>query len=482
MLIKFKFSGLITWGRKVGQRWDQMKRSDSIEFLDSAASNKKRHWTPSKIQQSNIASIPNTSQNGRGRRVSRVESLRNLFTRGNSNISFYQLQKSTDNKKCKIKTASSDWVRDKCQEGISDLYEMEENLQNNLKKNDDNANRFQCRRRILSESLYENPTEQQYLIEYLLQHGSLCELSNLNNAEKHLKTLSYDDLYAAVQVLNKKDCLKLLHEQCNNESIAESDNNSRKPPYKPSHPNKVTTKRRHTAYDFANVVNRLRNKEQCTNQSTNDLQGSVDRLYTLLNNFLMLKAEESGYESDSTRNGGGDSPRGSIKSNLSNELKMQSERTHNITTNGFTSFMLPDVLPRSETEKMPFSRQRIICNRREKNSFVKTKDENRKGNMYTLDKSKSTNYTNIANSNNQTTYSSNDLHITSYQMNKTDGNVGSVDKDFKCMRLSKHPTEELGVYVEKSHPLVRSSAFVISFIEPGGVIDRYVVDSAQITS
>lgn len=470
--------GLITWGRKVGQRWDQIKRSDSIEFLDTVTStNKKRHWTPTKLSSGGgnagaVSSVAaNVPQANRSRRVSRVESLRNLFSRGNSSVTLHQLPKvnsDANEKKCSnSRTGSIDWVKDRCQEGISDLYKMEQSLQQHMKKNVENSdNKLKCRRRILSESLRENPLEHQDLIDYILQHSSLSELSNMNNAEKQLKTLSYDDLYATVQELTKKDCFKLLNEQNTNKTA--KNNCLRKPLCKLGHQNKAAAKRRHTAYDFANLVGRIRNKEQRTNASTDDLQCSMDRLYTLLNNFLMLKAEESGYESDSTRNGGGDSPRGSIKSNLSNESQPPRPESQKSTVNGFCRPLLPDVLPRNESEKVHFSRQRVICNRRDKNGLLKAKDDCGKKEIV-HDKSLET--TNGTYSPATYSYDYNDQSGCHY-VRRTESFVKPVDREFKCMRFSKHETEELGVRIEKVDPLSRSSAYVITSIDAGSVMHR----------
>lgn len=75
--------GLSTWSKKVGRKWDQLKRSDSSEFL-SISTSRTGNWSPN-------TSALNTSTekvNGGGgttqrirKRISRVESLRNLFLR-----------------------------------------------------------------------------------------------------------------------------------------------------------------------------------------------------------------------------------------------------------------------------------------------------------------------------------------------------------------------------------------------------------------
>lgn len=476
-------AGLSTWGRKVGRRWDQIKRSDSIEFLDSS---KKRQWTPTKMAPPANGYVPNgvsSQPNGRGKRVSRVESLRNLFTRGASSISFYQLQKNSTtttndaaSKRYPSSQNSNEWLKDRCQEGICDLYEMEETLHKGMRVDNggDASKQHRSRRRVASESLRENPLEQQYLVEYLVQRSSLTELSSLGGAESQLKALSYDDLYAMFKELSAKEGVRWL--PANGSANVEPE--SRKPPVKVGHQNKITAKRRHTTYDFANIVNRIRSKESCggmvaatsttsmttsciSTTATNELDNSVDRLYTLLNNFLMLKAEESGYESDSTRNGGGDSPRGSIKSNLSNELKpTEVQQVDEVSCTPCT----PCVPPLPKMAAAPFTRQRNICNRREKpggmqKGFFLRPTESLKSLLPEESKLCSTVAYQPA------TYLGQEQR---FGHHKTDSN----DREFKCMRFVKTPGDQLGIYVEKVDPSVMSSPYIITSIDPGSVIDR----------
>lgn len=464
----------------MGRRWDQIKRSDSVEFLDSS---KKRQWTPTKMAPPANGCIPNgvpSQPNGRGKRVSRVESLRNLFTRGASSISLYQLQKTNvttakdvSPKRYSSSQNSNEWLKDRCQEGICDLYEMEESLHKGMhvKTGSDASKQHRSRRRIASESLRENPLEQQYLVEYLVQRSSLSELSSVAGAESQLKALSYDDLYAMFKELSAKEGLRW--PQANGGAKVEPE--SRKPPVKVSHQNKITAKRRHTTYDFANIVNRIRSKESrsgmvtatsttsmttscITTSATDELDNSVDRLYTLLNNFLMLKAEESGYESDSTRNGGGDSPRGSIKSNLSNELKPpEVQQVDQVSC-------APCVQALPKMAAAPFTRQRNICNRREKQGgvqkgFFLRPTESLKSLLPEETKLCSTVAYQPATCPGQEQR---------FGYHKTDSN----DREFKCMRFVKTPGEQLGIYVEKVDPTVLSSPYVITSIEPGSVIDR----------
>lgn len=113
----------------------------------------------------------------------------------------------------------------------------------------------------LSTDIEENPLEEQCILEYLICNKKVL---GLEQSIHDLQTLSYDDL------------LKIFNKVTNRATE-----------------NLKTRRRRYTSFGEALMTNK------------ND-----DR------NRVIIKADESGYESDSTRNGG-DSPRGSIKSQSS---------------------------------------------------------------------------------------------------------------------------------------------------------------------
>ncbi|XP_076236868.1 uncharacterized protein LOC143180791 [Calliopsis andreniformis] len=74
--------GISTWGRKVGRRWDQLKRSDSSELL--SVSSRRRRWSPNRKSGGSVTEEKENGANGspelpKPKRISRVESLRNLF-------------------------------------------------------------------------------------------------------------------------------------------------------------------------------------------------------------------------------------------------------------------------------------------------------------------------------------------------------------------------------------------------------------------
>ena len=61
----------------MGRKWEQLKRSDSTELL-AVTPGRRRHWSPNKT-------TPPTHAAAR-RRISRVESLRNLFASRSSKV------------------------------------------------------------------------------------------------------------------------------------------------------------------------------------------------------------------------------------------------------------------------------------------------------------------------------------------------------------------------------------------------------------
>ncbi|XP_012249096.2 uncharacterized protein LOC100742086 isoform X2 [Bombus impatiens] len=72
--------GISTWGRKVGRRWDQLKRSDSSELL--SVSGRRRRWSPNRkggVTDEKENGISGSFELPKPKRISRVESLRNLF-------------------------------------------------------------------------------------------------------------------------------------------------------------------------------------------------------------------------------------------------------------------------------------------------------------------------------------------------------------------------------------------------------------------
>ncbi|XP_034240983.1 mucin-19-like [Thrips palmi] len=375
---KLPRKGLSTWGKRVGQKWDSLKRSDSSELL-AAAPGRRRHWSPHKPA-GGTATSPSTtpSMNGitapRAKRISRVESLRNLFARSEHKYttSAYTAKadraaKAPPRPRLQASPApasaakdNSEWVKEECQRGLADLYEQDSLLLGpGAGRPPPSAPR---RRPPPSQSSHsQDPIA---LLERLLGGGSGSASGAAAGAG--LGALSYDDLLSAVRALaSETDPERLRYaallslwqldddpEDRDVESeaahrghaarlsvLAEETPSSggRTPERSNSAASDRTSahKRRHNsvtecpgAAPAPGLAGRLRtSSSSCENllhsggaanghangHAAAQPQLSVDDLCVFLNNLLLVKSDESGYESDSTRNGS-ESPRGSIRS------------------------------------------------------------------------------------------------------------------------------------------------------------------------
>ncbi|XP_050419893.1 uncharacterized protein LOC126832900 [Adelges cooleyi] len=249
---------LATWGKKVGRKWDQLKRSESSELLQVSPI-RKRQWSP--LSKANMADQePDVHQRYmeklQTRRLSRIENIRNAVSP--------ELLLSTE-------TQDADWLKTKCQKGLEDLYAMERPPD---VRNVSPGRNVKMRRTRLPAGIVENPLEEQCILEYLLANKRALGLDR--KAAVDLQNLSYEDL---LKVFNR---------------VTAADQNS-------SNATLKNRRRRHTTFGEALMFSK-------PHETVGGGGGGG----------IVLKADESGYESDSTRNGG-DSPRGSIKSQSSND-------------------------------------------------------------------------------------------------------------------------------------------------------------------
>lgn len=367
------FPGLATWGKKVGRKWDQLKRSDSSELLANSAG-RRRHWSP------NSAATPPTHPPTapavpRARRVSRVESLRNLFVRGGISSPGVQNKEKTVNNNV-IKRAQGngpEWVKEECQKGISDLYQLNELLisECNKQTKSSSAKPPKGRKRALTEPVPENPLEEHCLVEYILSH----QASAGKETENTLKSLSYDDLLATFKDLSRADQLNILKkstQSLDEQNMGSYENQKSQLSVLPEEssiaspiPSRTIGKRRIVDLkDSRGSCEELPRRGRKTivlkqrPDSTPILPGSqMDVLCSLLSNLLVVKADESGYESDSTR-AGSDSPRGSIKSSISD---VQIPRKVVTRTNSNTSFITEQEELMTETSKREPSLNTYCC-------------------------------------------------------------------------------------------------------------------------
>jgi hypothetical protein len=175
---------------------------------------------------------------------------------------------------------------------------------------------------------------------------------------------------------------------------------------------------------------------------------SVSDLCVFLNNLLLLRSDESGYESDSTRTGS-DSPRGSIKSTTSDfpsssglvesrkgtdEMYEQLQDERRNAQPADSVFDVPEETKQDTDEKLSFSRKRNAIRR-------------------------------------------GDIKAIGRRSRSTSGNPAEPllckrckPEELKCIHVCKDLKEELGLYIEQKDP--HSSCYMISGIQHGGLIDR----------
>lgn len=245
----------------VGQKWDQLKRSDSSEILQVTPGRRKQ-WSPLHKQ----TTPPNDGVSPK--RMSRVESLKSLLGSDGEESRFDKLSKAELRK-------------------IYDMYK-------NVNDSPQNERPTKSRRRVKSTT--DNlELSQQQLLDYLM-------LIKPDNQE-------LEKLFAQVsnESPKNKNRLEILNEEKNHS--------------KPSR------------FKMRNIFG-IRSSSKSDDESEfkpTRLLSSTGSL-TSLTNFIMphrrnsnhspvlpnkIKSDESGYGSDSTRTTGVDSPRGSIKSQLS---------------------------------------------------------------------------------------------------------------------------------------------------------------------
>lgn len=467
----------------------------------------------------------------------------------------------------------TDWIKEECQKGISDLYQLDELLVSENSKQfrkDKDCDIIKNRKRVLSEPVEENPLEEQCLLEYLLNHH-LSLGTGGKDCENSLKSLSYDDLLASFKDLNGSEQLKLLKTSSlplsewgaknvigrrSQLSVLPEENSGSSPMQ-----SKNNSKKRILSIDNKGSCEELprRGRKHIPLKSRPESTPSIaksqmENLCTLLNNLLIVKADESGYESDSTR-AGSDSPRGSIKSTASDiipqrtvtrtdtdsSFNIEKEANYNKKENDITNsnvccaernetrcddakiisgkilsesdeyddvFYSKDDVNNKKTEgdinstnetdeeKLSFSRKRNAkINLGIRRGDVKSLGGYRKHSLNSHSEESAekegcgdstemqlqticcNKYKSLVNDiktqDELQPMSSTRTHLNPrFINNRNHQTVRPEDKEFKSMRFSKDHTGELGVYIERKDPSARSSCYVISYIEPGGVMHR----------
>lgn len=464
----FYFTGLSTWGKKVGRKLEQLKRSDSSEIL-SVSPGRRRHWSPSKP--------PLSTTPASGKRVSRVESLRNIFAKQG-------------------KQRSADWVKDECQRGLADLNAELSHLL------DDSADaRLRKILAIIAGSGHKEVFQQQ-LLQFLLQNSNLTQ----DALRSSPRSFSYEDLLLSLRKTSSDDdvssCGLNNRTSLNGFRPRKLDVLTEENPIGPPNSRRkgVTGQRVVDRFasnscddllsiggeqSFLSKNNNLNTGEQVADSP----HFSVDELCLFLNN-LLVKCDESGYDSDSTRNGS-DSPRGSIASyrtprrSVSNSSSFTEADPPKLTSK-LTVTPIPPPSPVSplsdpDDEKNVFSRKRnakinVGIRRGDVKSTSSGLAKLASASKLVEDSSKSCDQCKLDSPQCEETEKSSMyqrfIRNRNYFNKSPQGRAIPAEKEYKIFRLLKDETGELGIFIEKKDPLAKSTNYVVCGVEEGGLVDR----------
>ncbi|KAE8747492.1 hypothetical protein FOCC_FOCC005823 [Frankliniella occidentalis] len=367
---------------------------------------RRRHWSPNKPNGAAPASAPNAfgavGANGapRGKRISRVESLRNLFARSEHKYTTSVPARAAPRARPPPAAApaaptDSDWVKEECQRGLADLYEQDTLLLGPA------AGRPPAPRKRPAAAAPGGSSDPVALLERLLGGGSG---SASGAAALGSGSLSYEDLLTAVRALaSETDPERLRYAALLSLWQLDEDQEADSPPEQhrtsvaarisgrlsvlteethsvggrtPERSNSAASdrgssphKRRHNSVTegSGSGSGRLRvSSSSCENLLHHSgppagppVQLSVDDLCVFLNNLLLVKSDESGYESDSTRNGS-ESPRGSIRSSSAAAACLEAfprpRPAVSRSASNTSSVVEDDVFLESGTEHLPVER------------------------------------------------------------------------------------------------------------------------------
>jgi hypothetical protein len=246
----------------------------------------------------------------------------------------------------------------------------------------------------------------------------------------------------------------------------------------------------------------------------------------------LLKSDESGYDSDSTRTGS-DSPRSSIKSGLTEQLlphqsirdsitipevSITSEDNEIVEEDENDRTLVADTCIASDDDEpdhtnvkpgvnatdedkwtATLSRQRATRYGRRSDGLLARKhlsmslqaldgtdrdimQESLACNQCSVSKSRtygrhSTSTMNLARINHNHNHSRDSITPTRIPTVPTLSSPKEqmfANKEFKVLRVTKDKTGELGIFIKKKNPNAKTTCYVISHIAPGGLMDRYV--------
>ncbi|XP_035728859.1 uncharacterized protein LOC118444573 isoform X1 [Vespa mandarinia] len=315
--------GISTWGRKVGRRLDQLKRSESSELL--SVSGRRRRWSPNRKRYEDSLEEKENGSNEHSfpefpkpKRVSRVESLKNLF-RSTERSNF--LSSNSTSRNVTIHEESHYPMEKALSDGaIKNVATFQVKSENN---NDERlrGTLLQEKQRRLSRSIHDLQ-EQERVIDFILmnqqvlktQEGTALVKETLSKLEKASSSKDTSSEYSSsTSRMNRRSDVSL---KTSTLSRAKSKN----------------------LFSNTNERDSFRNDQQrsCPLTGLEDLMSN-----------LRLGCDESGYDSDSTR-AGADSP-----DSEQCAQRMTKPRSFSITSDDYhgIDLSLPPIINQVESSK-----------------------------------------------------------------------------------------------------------------------------------
>lgn len=428
------FVGLATWGKRVGQKWDKIKRSDSSELL-SVTSGRRRHWTPTPPTPK-LSPLPNYTNDNK--RISRVESLRNLFSRTSDSEADNRSDNESNDKR---KVTRKSTLR-----GKKRMKSVTDNIALNQQQLTDYLALLQL-----------NPEE----FQDMLNDFTSNEIKHTHKSRR-LDILS-EERATPKQSRKFRAVRNMFSLRSSSKSDDESDIKSR------------PTNRSISSSSLTNLNEFLTNNKKAL---------SLSEISSVLNSII-IKSDESGYGSDSTRTGT-ESPSGSIKSHISDPAK--SELNETIMKNKMNYYENDTDTAEEEDEneitikkltlRSSIKRPRSLIEETESSSSSKrcSKVYGKRSPIKSAELDMSVE---------QLSQSFNDkLDKMVLQFNSSVEQHSStfktkeitrqplLEKEFKCVRLRLSENEEAGICIEPKNNSEPSTPYVISEILPGSAAER----------
>ena len=433
--------------------------------------------------------------NQKSRKVSRVESLRHMFARGNNHSQSSVNKEPSLSSETNASKSSAEWVKKECQKGIADLYQLNSLLLKGKEKKSERKSKISNQplkfKKNIIETVLENPLEENSTELGTVNKVDLNALEQVTDSGR--KSLSHDDLLTKVKEHSEN---KLLWSKSSSLSFDHLGNVNKKV-IGPNKNDKNTLGKfnkdsggshRSVANDNMNSNGSINNYQTSwaqsdTSQESNKevdstlplnlrTQPHLKEIYNFLNNIIHVKAEESGYESDSFKTN-------DRKHFESNNIRDQKDNFQTSTTSldaRESSAIDISSLKYKHNSKVDSSLNPYISKVKQSTPFEKitTINRNRKGTHFNKPSDmiqsgieKQRNHQTETDSMACGNYTSVTPPILEFYRNIT------LEKEFKRICITKNKSDELGLYVEKIESGPGRGSYIISNIESGGLTDRY---------